>query len=78
MNKFLNIDIDYLGAVPYDNNMQRAVMRQKPLSMAEPNSAAARSVERVARILEDKEDEMPGRFGIKQLFMSVIRMKFIR
>ena len=78
VNKFLNIDIGYLGAVPYDNNMQRAVMRQKPLSMAEPNSAAARSVERVARILEDKEDEMPGRFGIKQLFMSVIRMKFIR
>ena len=76
VNKFLNIDIEYLGSVPYDEHMQRAIMRQKPLSMAEPNAAAARSVEKIARSLADQEEENPRLFGIVQLFSSVIRMKF--
>ena len=78
VNKFLNIDIDYMGAIPYDNNMQKAVMRQQPLSMALPNSGAARSVEKIARMLENKEDEAVRVLGIMQLFSSVIRMKFNR
>ena len=78
VNKFLNIDIEYLGSVPYDANMQKAVMRQEPLSMAAPNAAAARSVENIARILANKEEERSRAFGIMQLFSSVIRMKFTR
>ena len=78
VNKFLNIDIEYLGSVPYDANMQRAVMRQEPLSMAAPNAAAARSVEKIARVLANKEEEPSRAFGIMQLFSSVIRMKFTR
>lgn len=76
VNKFLNIDIEYLGAVPYDDNMQKAVMRQKPLSMAAPNAAAARSIEKIARLLEDQEERSPHVFGIVKLFSSVIQMKF--
>ncbi|MCI5731671.1 MAG: MinD/ParA family protein [Eubacterium sp.] len=78
VNKFLNIDIEYLGSIPYDANMQKAVMRQEPLSMAAPNAAAARSVENIARILANKEEERSRAFGIMQLFSSVIRMKFTR
>ena len=78
VNKFLNIDIEYLGSVPYDANMQRAVMRQEPLSIAAPNAAAARSVEKIARVLANKEEEPSRAFGIMQLFSSVIRMKFTR
>lgn len=76
VNKFLNIDIEYLGSVPYDDNMQKAVMRQKPLSMASPNAAAARSIEKIARSLEDQEERSPRVFGIVKLFSSVIQMKF--
>ena len=78
VNKFLNIDIEYLGSVPYDANMQKAVMRQEPLSMAAPNALAALSVERIARVLANKEEERARTFGIMQLFSSVIRMKFTR
>lgn len=78
VNKFLNIDIEFLGSVPYDANMQRAVMRQEPLSIAAPNAAAARSVEKIARVLANKEEERSRSFGIMQLFSSVIRMKFTR
>lgn len=76
VNKFLNIDIEYLGSIPYDPNMQKAVMRQKPLSVAAPHAAAARSVERIARTLTDHEETNSRVFGIVQLFSSVIRMKF--
>lgn len=78
VNKFLNIDIEYLGAVPYDSNMQKAIIRQEPISVAAPNSAAAKSVERIARTLEDVEEQGVPTFGIMQLFSSVIRMKFNR
>lgn len=78
VNKFLNIDIAYLGAVPYDTNMQKAVMRQEPVSMAVPNSQAARALEKIARALADKEEEESHAIGIMQLFSGVIRMKFKR
>lgn len=78
VNKFLNIDIEYMGAVPYDSNMQKAVMRQQPISMASPNSVAAKSVEQMARKLENMEQSEVRIFGIMQLFSSLIRMKFNR
>lgn len=78
VNKFLNIDICYMGAIPYDINMQKAVMKQQPLSMGSPNSGAVKSVEKIARMLENKEEETVRVFGIMQLFSSVIRMKFNR
>ena len=78
VNKFLDIDIDYLGAIPYDVNMQRAVMHQKPLSVADPDALASQSVEKIALSLLDMEKEKPRAVGIKQLFSNVIRMKFNR
>ncbi len=78
VNKFLNIDIEYLGAIPYDDNMQKAVMRQRPLSIAAPNAASTRSVGKIARILADVEEKDSPDFGIMQLFSRVIRMKFNR
>ena len=78
VNKFLDIDIDYLGAIPYDVNMQRAVMHQKPLSVADPDALASQSVEKIALSLLDMEKEKPRTVGIKQLFSNVIRMKFNR
>lgn len=76
VHRFLNIDIEYLGSVPYDVHMQKAIIRQKPLSMEEPYAAAARSVEKIARALAQEEEKDSRMFGIVQLFSSVIRMKF--
>lgn len=78
VNKFLNIDIQYMGAVPYDSNMQKAIMRQQPVSMSSPNSMAAKSVEQIVRKLEHMEQEDVRVFGIMQMFSNVIRMKFNR
>lgn len=67
-----------MGGVPYDTNMQRAVVRQEPLSMTTPNSAAAKFIQKMAHMFEDEEKESEHVFGIMQLFSNVIRMKFKR
>lgn len=79
VNKFLNIDIEYLGAIPYDSNMSKAVIRQEPLSLALPNSAAAKSLSWIAAVLLNREEEDASRRGgIVQLFSRVIRLKLRR
>ena len=79
VNKFLNIDIDFLGAIPYDDNMSKAILRQVPVVLSAPESKAARSVVEIAARLGDTElpPEEQG-WGIMRLFSSVIRMKFGR
>ena len=56
-DKFLNISLEYMGAVPSDNNMSKAVMKQQPLSVAYPNSQAARAIDDMARIIAAPEGE---------------------
>lgn len=77
VNKFLNIEVEYLGGIPYDKNMQTAIMRQEPVSIVAPASQASRSLEQIARRLENVEgnERKP---GIVQLFSSVIKMRFNR
>lgn len=76
--KFLDIEVEYLAAIPYDKYMQRAVMRQDPVSISHPEARAARAVKRMAFLLEDQHMEEETRGGIAKLFSSVIRMRFTR
>lgn len=78
VNKFLNIEIEYMGAIPYDTNMQKAVIRQEPLSMTTSNSMAVKYIKQMARALEDGEKNNEYMFGIMRLFSNVIRMRFRR
>lgn len=79
VGKFLDIDVEFLGSVPYDKNMQKAVMRQTPVSIGNPDSNAARAVKALAARIEnqilDDDDE---RVGIVKMFTSVIRMRFMK
>ena len=56
-DKFLNISLEYMGAIPSDTNMSKAVMKQQPLSVAYPNSQAARAIDDMARILAAPQGE---------------------
>lgn len=78
VNKFLDIEVEYLGPIPYDPNMQKAVMRQQPLTVTEPGSSASRSIMKIANILEDRQEDERKGIGIMKLFASVIQMKFSR
>ena len=46
--KFLDIEVEFLGTVPYDRNMQQAVMRQAPVSISNPSADSAKAVKRIA------------------------------
>lgn len=76
VKRFLHTEIEYMGAIPYDENMPRAIMRQEPLCIGMPYSPAVRSVRRIAEKLENRESIPAQRMGIMQMFSQVIRMKF--
>lgn len=78
-DKFLNIQLEYLGAVLDDDCVSRAVMQQKPLVLAYPNTPAAASMFQLAECLEAPDTFMEtiddqGK-GIKGLFTNLIHAK---
>ncbi len=79
VSKFLNIDIDYLGPIPHDDNMSKAILKQVPIVLSAPDSKAARSITAIAARLGDAELPVEEQgMGIMRLFTNVIRMKFGR
>ncbi len=59
VNRFLDIKLDFLGMVPWDTNMPKAIMQQKPISIAFPNSDGARAIGKIA-------DDLLGMQGMEE------------
>jgi flagellar biosynthesis protein FlhG len=56
--KYFGLEMDYLGAIDYDDDMWRAVRYRKPLLVNRPEVAAAMAFERIAeRLLRSDELE---------------------
>ena len=76
--RFLNLEIDYLGFVPRDQAMIRAVKEQKPVMLSAPNSPAAISINRLAEaILLGKSQKNNGNLAsffkrVTQIFGSTV------
>lgn len=76
VGKFLEIEMEYLGAIPYDEKMSQAVMKQQPVSLAYPNAPAARAILELAMVLEDERQEISqinSRNGIAGLFSRIFK-----
>ena len=74
--KFLNIQLVYLGAVVNDHNVPKSIMQQKPLLLAHPNSSAATSIIGLAHQLDaDSTSQKEPNKGIKKLFTNLIHAK---
>lgn len=75
VNKFLSIQMEYLGIVPQDDAILRAVMQQRPVSINTPSSRSSRAFESLAAQLleEETETEVNRRGGIAALLMNLIR-----
>ncbi len=78
VSKFLDIRVEYMGAIPYDKVMQRAIMHQAPVSISNPDSEAAKAMRRIAYRMDDQMTEETERVGIVKLFSRVIRMRFTK
>ncbi len=76
VEKFLTVKMDYLGGIPQDHNVTKAVMQQKPYSILYPNSSSSKAVYELANTLCDNVREKPntGR-GIAQLFSNLLHMR---
>lgn len=46
--QFLDVKLDYLGAIPFDEHVHKAVKSQKPVLMAYPDSHAAVAIREIA------------------------------
>ena len=76
IDKFLNIKVEYLGAIPDDVNVSKAVIQQKPLTLAYPSTIASTSIQELARALNDnKLCEQIERKGISQLFIKLLKFR---
>jgi flagellar biosynthesis protein FlhG len=75
VDKFLNIQPEFLGIIPQDDMISRAVMVQKPITMAYPNSPAAKAMQTIAAKLCDGT-EQESKKGITGLFSDMIRTRF--
>ena len=75
-DKFLNISLEYMGAIPSDANMSKAVMKQQPLTIAYPNSQAARAIDDMARSITAPQGETlvkSKRKGLAGIFSETLK-----
>lgn len=74
--KFLNIQMEYLGAIVQDSNASKAVIEQKPVSLAFPNSGSTKCYQEICnKLLELDETVEEPREGIAKFFLDFIRQK---
>ena len=51
-DRYLDVMLSFMGSVPYDENLKKAVKSQKPVVMAFPRSKAAQAFKNLARKVE--------------------------
>lgn len=68
--KFLGIDLDFLGSVPRDPMVLKAVAMQQPFLLSYPSSNASKAVIRLTEKLAGEKQEASGnmRWGLSELF----------
>ena len=76
VEQFLNGSINYLGMIPQDAALERAVRQQKIVSVNEPNSDSARAFEALTtNLLEGTHHLAPMRRGIAQIFSQLLNRR---
>ena len=73
VQKFLGGDLDYLGYVIKDGQLEKAVRNQKVVSIEYPTSKAAKNFENLASRLLQKDTTTHFRWGVSQIFNSLLR-----
>lgn len=68
VKQFLGGKIQYLGSVPQDGALEKAVRQQKPVSLCTPSSKSAESFEAIAKqILNESDTAVTTKWGITKL-----------
>ncbi len=73
VDRYLNIPISYLGMVPQDEQLAKAVMQQMPVSIENPGARSAQAYEVIAAKLMNKEiSKSVPRRGMAAFFSHII------
>lgn len=75
VNRYLKVPLHFLGAVPYDKQLSKAVMQQMPVSLQSPTAASSLSYQRMAERLLNKEGEQVVKRGMAAFFSHMITGK---
>ncbi|MBQ9983204.1 MAG: MinD/ParA family protein [Lachnospiraceae bacterium] len=75
VSKFLNIQLEYLGYIPFDKGLTNAVVEQKPISMQAPNSDASLRIKGICGKLLDEAYEDTEKVGIAKVLLNFIKSK---
>ena len=76
VTRYLKIPMTYLGSVPEDVQLSRAVMQQVPVSLQNPGAKSSVAYEKIAKKLLGKEEEerQPKR-GMAAFFSHIVNVK---
>lgn len=77
VDKFLNLELLYLGCIPQDDQISKAVIKQKPVSISSPQAPSAKALEKLAHeLLPENGTQDENSAGISRLFSNLIRSRF--
>lgn len=72
-SRFLDGDVKYLGMVPQDSSLEKAVRNQKIVSLVSPNAKSSRAFYEIAKELIDEKGNESYKWGISHFFNSFIK-----
>ncbi|NLK75691.1 MAG: MinD/ParA family protein [Clostridiales bacterium] len=74
--RFLDFNLEYLGAVPQDNIVSKSIIYQKPASLLYPNSSFTKSITEIAEKICPMENDMSNKKrGISQVFSNLLKLR---
>lgn len=74
VNKFLNIEIEYLGGIGEDRKLVEAVRRQSPLILSSPESRAAKDIDLIADKILGKDELSNDGMGLQGFFKKIFNI----
>ena len=73
VSRYLKLPLDFLGSVPQDKQLSKAVMQQMPVSLQNPGAASSVAYQKMAEVLMNKETNqtIPKR-GMAAFFSHIV------
>lgn len=72
VKRFLDGKIEYIGCVPQDGALEKAVRQQKPVSLSSPNSRSAEAFESIAKAIMNEETTTSSKWRISKLIDKIM------
>lgn len=74
--RYLKIPMTYLGSIPDDSQLSKAVMQQVPVSIQNPSAKSSLAYERMAqKLLGKEEEERQPKRGMAAFFSHIVTSK---